>query len=575
MNWFSRRKLGTRLITGYLVIVLVAVAVGAVGIFSLFKIETLNKEMHEKATVPLGKMVNVIDAFQRMRGNIKDVMLSSSTTEMSQFETIIAQRNTEFTYNLDLIESTLMTEEEHALVDGIRQDKSKYDAAAQKIIALSKAGNSDEALKLDRGEGDTIRKSLEDKIQKLNNIKVATANETSVSNAATARAAAISVVTILVAGILLAAAFGAYIFVTIQKSISTMANTSKKLADGDLDFALKVYTSDSIGQLAASFNTVSDNLNEIMSNIHEASDQVASGSRQVSESSMSLSQGATEQASSIEQLTASIEEIAAQTRLNARNANQANELADQTKVSAIQGNEQMKAMLKSMEEINDASNNISKIIKVIDEIAFQTNILALNAAVEAARAGQHGKGFAVVAEEVRNLAARSANAAKETTNLIEGSIYKVAGGTKIANETAAALSQIVDHIEKVSDLVGNIAVASNEQATGVEQINQGVSQIASVVQTTSATSEETAAASEELSSQAEMLKEQVSRFKLRNRAHGKPTAGQEALSPEMIKMIESMKAQNRQAIQAREHHVSDVPPVKKIVLSEKEFGKYS
>jgi len=575
MKWFSRRKLGTRLIVGYLVIVLVAVAVGAVGIFNLIKIETLNKEMHEKATVPLGQMVNVIDSFQRMRGNIKDVLLSSSSAEISQYETIVAQRNSEFDNNLALIESTLMTEEGHALVDTIRQDKERYDVVAQKIIALSKAGNINEALNLNRGEGDMIRKDLEEKIQQLNTQKVTIANETSASNEATIRAAIIAVIIILISGIIVAAAIGAYIFVTIQRSINTMANTAKKLADGDLDFSLTVYTKDSIGQLAASFNEVSDNLNEIMSNIQEASEQVASGSRQVSESSMSLSQGATEQASSIEQLTASIEEIAAQTRLNAQNANQANELADLTKVSAIQGNDQMKSMLKSMDEINEASNNISKIIKVIDEIAFQTIILALNAAVEAARAGQHGKGFAVVAEEVRNLAARSANAAKETTSLIEGSIHKVAGGTKIANETAVALAQIVESIEKVSDLVGNIAVASNEQATGVEQVNQGVSQIASVVQTTSATSEETAAAGEELSSQAEMLKEQVTKFKLRNRGHVRSSGEKEALNPEMIKMIESMKAQNRQAIQSREHHANDVPSVKKIVLSEKEFGKYS
>ncbi|MZQ99747.1 MAG: HAMP domain-containing protein [Acidaminobacter sp.] len=575
MKWFSRRKLGTRLIVGYLLIVLVAVAIGGVGIFNLYKIDRQYSEMHEKATVPLGQLVEFVDAFQRMRGNVKDILLSSSAAEISQYELIIDQRNQEFNTNLALVEETLMTDEGHALVEEIRKEKASYDEVTKRIIALAKAGNVSEALSLNRGEGDNIRKALEANVEKLTTMKVDIANETSVANSASTKATTVTMIIILASGVLAAAAVGAYIFVTIQRSINTMAKTAKKLADGDLDFSLTVYTKDSIGQLAASFNEVSDNLNEIMSNIQEASEQVASGSRQVSESSMSLSQGATEQASSIEQLTASIEEIAAQTRLNAQNANQANELADLTKVSAIQGNDQMKSMLKSMDEINEASNNISKIIKVIDEIAFQTNILALNAAVEAARAGQHGKGFAVVAEEVRNLAARSANAAKETTTLIEGSIHKVAGGTKIANETASALAQIVESIEKVSDLVGNIAVASNEQATGVEQVNQGVSQIASVVQTTSATSEETAAASEELSSQAEMLKEQVSKFKLRNRAHVRPVSEKEVMSPEMIKMIESMKVQNRQAIQSREHQASEVPTAKKIVLSEKEFGKYS
>jgi len=300
--------------------------------------------------------------------------------------------------------------------------------------------------------------------------------------------------------------------------ISEISTVLTEMGEGNLNQVITAEYKGDFVQIKDSLNSILDSLNQVMGDIGEASDQVASGSRQVSDGSQALSQGSTEQASSIQELTASIIEIASQTKQNAINASQANELATTARDNAEQGNQQMKAMLVSMEEINDSSANISKIIKVIDDIAFQTNILALNAAVEAARAGQHGKGFAVVAEEVRNLAARSAAAARETTDLIEGSIHKVQGGTKMANETAQALEGIVSGVEKAASLVGGIAEASNEQASGIAQINKGIEQVSQVVQNNAATAEESAAASEELSSQAELLKDMVSRFKLNNGA---------------------------------------------------------
>jgi methyl-accepting chemotaxis protein len=289
----------------------------------------------------------------------------------------------------------------------------------------------------------------------------------------------------------------------------------KKLAEGNLRVSMDGDYQGEHAALQTAMNQTIDAFDRVLGEINHTAEQVASGAHQVSNSSQVLSQGSSEQAGTMEEISASVDEMAGQTRKNAGNATQANQLALAAQDQAERGNQQMQAMLQSIAEINQASASIAKIIKVIDEIAFQTNILALNAAIEAARAGLHGKGFAVVAEEVRNLAARSADAAKETAAMIEGSIRKVAAGTEIAKETAEALNQIVAGVGEATALVGEIAIASNEQATAITQINQGIAQISQVTQTNTATAEESAAASEELSNQAELLKQMVDRFSLR------------------------------------------------------------
>lgn len=343
---------------------------------------------------------------------------------------------------------------------------------------------------------------------------------------------------------------------TIKSYIDEISSVLKEMSDGNMDVDIKTDYRGDFEELKHSINHITDSLNKVLLDINMAADQVASGTRQVSDGSQEISQGATEQASSIEELTATITQIAAQTKQNALNSNEANELSRNAMDDAISGNGKMKEMLQSMDEINTSSEDISKIIKVIDDIAFQTNILALNAAVEAARAGVHGKGFAVVAEEVRNLAARSADAAKETTSLIEDSMKKVEAGTKIAKDTAEALENIVAGVEKAGDLVGSITAASNEQASGVAQVNNGIEQLSSVVQTNSATAQESAAASEELSSQADMLKEMVGQFNLNEKG------------------IETPVSDSKKSEPVKKANTIDTDSKPKINLNDRDYGKY-
>lgn len=301
-------------------------------------------------------------------------------------------------------------------------------------------------------------------------------------------------------------------FANMIENIGNQAHIAEKVAEGDLTVTCRPASDrDVMGK--AIKKMVNDN-NRNLTVIRDAAARMASGANEVASASNSLAQGTTEQASAIEEITASIEEIANGAKINADDANKANELVQNTKQGAIRGNEQMKQMINAMEAINESSENISKIMKVIDDIAFQTNILALNASVEAARAGIHGKGFAVVADEVRNLASKSAEAAKDSAEMIEDSIKKVEVGSKLAVETEAALEQILASVENIADIVSHIASASTNQASSVGQVNAGITQIADVVQTNSATSEQCAAASAELSSLAGQLQHAVSKYKL-------------------------------------------------------------
>lgn len=363
---------------------------------------------------------------------------------------------------------------------------------------------------------------------------------------------------VLVGHIILMTVLTVYLSRTIRINFSELSKAAREIANGRVDVTLVKHANDEFGELVDDYQDVIDNIklqagiaeevangnltvsvhpkseedlmgnslqklvsrnHHALSNIHDAAYQVMTSSTQVASASEALAQGSTEQASAIEQITASIDDIAEKTKENAQKADSAAALMSKTLQGVKKGNEQMTEMVLAMNDINTASESISKVIKVIDDIAFQTNILALNAAVEAARAGEAGMGFAVVAEEVRSLAAKSAAAAAETADMIEDSIEKIHSGSAIAGETAKSLEEIFTVVEESEVIVRGIAEASNYQATAIEQVDQAVEQVSQVVQSNSSTSEECAAASVELSNQANRMKDLLAVYNLGNSAN--------------------------------------------------------
>ncbi len=299
------------------------------------------------------------------------------------------------------------------------------------------------------------------------------------------------------------------------KYINEIAEKLHEIAGGNLTFTLENDYTGEFEKIKNSLDEISYSLNHAMRQIRDASREVALGAEQVSDGAMSLSQGSTEQASSVETLAQHINSVSGLARVTAQNAQDASNISQNVKNELLNSNDKMKNMTVVIEKISEKSTEIHKIVKTIEDIAFQTNILALNAAVEAARVGEAGKGFAVVADEVRTLAGKSSEAAQETTELLGQTVDSMAEGVRAAQDTAESMMAVVAQADEMNTLIGDIAEHTTKQAADVSEITQGIEQISVVIQSNAATSETSAAASEELSGQAEMLKNLVAKFRLK------------------------------------------------------------
>lgn len=461
-------------------------------------------------------------------------------------------------------------DDDRKMISDVNSAWQSYLSIHDKILAMSKNHDTENARELMNGESLNLFNSLSAECQKTVNDNQTGSLEIGNAGNRTFMTAVIIILIVCAAALVISILLTLYIVKAITKPVEEIGLAAKNLSQGVLDTELCYESRDEIGSLAkdmrTSFDAIStiitdlqsllhkmgegnfniesscadlyigafspllisitrmnDSLSNTLTQIGQSADQVSSGSEQVSSGAQALSQGATEQASSVEELAATISEISGQIQTSAENARSASDKSAVVGQEANDSNRRMQEMLAAMGNISKSAGEISKIIKTIEDIAFQTNILALNAAVEAARAGSAGKGFAVVADEVRNLASKSAEASKSTASLIEGALKAVDHGTKIANETASSLEEVVSGIQETVHIIDQIADATGSQAQAIEQVTMGIDQISNVVQTNSATAEESAAASQELSGQAQILKNLASQFTTRKSRAGAAT----------------------------------------------------
>jgi methyl-accepting chemotaxis protein len=503
MQWFYDLKVGTKLISSFVFMALIAGIVGWYGMSSISTISDSDVVLYEKVTVAIGQMGKISTAWQKMRVYIYKTIMSTSQDEIKDYLAKIEELNKKVEEDVRVYEKTISSDESKTAFNEFKSKHEEYMNVIKRLSDYSLAGKHTEAVEYTKtNEVGTIIKTEENIIDKLIAMNIENGKEISDTNVALASKVSTNMLAIVGVAILLAVGFGLFISKKISNPVIKGVEFAQAIAGGDLTQRLEITQKDEVGLLAKSLNQMVDKLKEIVESVKAASDNVSSGSQELSSNSEEMSQGATEQAAAAEEASSSMEEMTSNIKQNADNAQQTEKIALKSADDAKEGG-------RAVSETADAMKEIAGKISIIEEIARQTNLLALNAAIEAARAGEHGKGFAVVASEVRKLAERSQSAAAEINKLSASSI-------KIAEKAGEMLTKIVPDIQRTAELVQEITASSNEQNSGAEQINSAIQQLNQVIQQNSSASEEMASTAEELASQAEQLQDIISFFKLDN-----------------------------------------------------------
>lgn len=542
-------KISTRLITTFALISLLLIGLAVVAFFKMSEMKTVSNDI-------TGNWLPSVEVINAMNTNTSDLrivefqhVLNTDNTAMENIEKNMSGVLADFEKNHTMYVKLISSDEERKIYESFKADWIKYMQIHEEVLKLSRANENDKARALLEGDSKKYFDSSSNTLLKLITLN----HNGAIQATAEAESAFSSARNTMLLMTVLAIAFSSVsawlIIRAIQEPLLEAKHAAERMAEGDLTVSIDSQSNNEIGQLLSALKTMRENLVKIVSDVSSGADTIASASTQIASGNLDLSSRTEQQASSLEETASSMEELTSTVKHNGDNARQANQLAVSATEVATRGGQVVSQVVETMGKINESSKKIVDIISVIDGIAFQTNILALNAAVEAARAGEQGRGFAVVASEVRNLAQRSASAAKEIKELIGSSVESVEAGSKLVDQAGTTMQEVVSSISHVTDIMGELTAAGREQEAGITQINQAITEMDNATQQNAALVEQAAAAAGSLQDQAAHLVDIVSRFKLHqtdgSHVATKPAQANQATRPTLVHsapMIESAPA---------------------------------